>query len=373
MAIPLLLFQTGRRPNASYVDEWQTRSPGLSYAFLDECNATDFLRREYNETFVRAYGSLKSSAVQSDFLSLAFIAKHGGFYIDTDVMPSDVSLMQLSRRAAAAGKDLVYTMHRGLPNLNGPAANISLTVFGAVPNHRSVVAAVDGALERIIARTNSGLQSVAAQSAIAGSSTPECRAWATHTSNALVLHETTSAVDGLGHPVGPDDGGRIRLGGAGYVARLPTRQSTSWVHAEGLVSLQDIYQPPGIVTLPCNGGLRRFAALLEVEKRWTASPTTTSNIAISSSYDSVASAEPLYVEPEPDTIVVAHSIPHMSNKFDILLDIPFAVPPLPQIALAFILLHVVVCSLFAFCACSIYTYRLTYNDNNNMTSRKLGV
>ena len=44
MAIPLLLFQTGRRPDASYVDKWQARSPGLSYAFLDHCNATDFLR-----------------------------------------------------------------------------------------------------------------------------------------------------------------------------------------------------------------------------------------------------------------------------------------------------------------------------------------
>ena len=176
------------------------------------------------------------------------------------MVPSDVSLTQLSRRAAAAGKDLVYTTYRppfvllhGLPSLNGHTDNISLTMFGAVPNHRSVVAAVDGALGRIVARTNSGLHSAASQSSIAGSNAPEVRAWADRASSGLVLHETLGATDGLGHPVGsPEDGGRIRLGGAGYVARLPARKSTMWADVDDLLPPQDIYHPRGIVSSPCS-------------------------------------------------------------------------------------------------------------------------
>jgi hypothetical protein len=87
--IPLRLYQTiDRLDRAGLADAWRSsEGSGLQYVLHDDVLGQRYLNASWGPRFARAFGQLRLGPIRSDFLRLAYVAEHGGFYADADVCP----------------------------------------------------------------------------------------------------------------------------------------------------------------------------------------------------------------------------------------------------------------------------------------------
>mmetsp|Transcript_83137 Transcript_83137/g.146869 ORF Transcript_83137/g.146869 Transcript_83137/m.146869 type:complete len:316 (+) Transcript_83137:71-1018(+) len=86
-SIPRIIMQTSKEASGSerqgHKSAWILRNPGYEYHFLSDAGAVNFLTG-LGPKYASAFGNLKPGAIRADFLRLAWLYKHGGFYIDID-------------------------------------------------------------------------------------------------------------------------------------------------------------------------------------------------------------------------------------------------------------------------------------------------
>lgn len=118
---------------------WKASEPGLQYVLHDDVLGQRYLNASWGPRFARAFGQLALGPIRSDFLRLAYIAEHGGFYADADVCPmGNATLAQL--------RDLGAPLVIVASQFNGELLN---AFFGAVPRHPDLQPLVWAALHHI--------------------------------------------------------------------------------------------------------------------------------------------------------------------------------------------------------------------------------
>ena len=123
--IPLTLYQTIDKLDRPGIGlRWEESEPlGLRRVLHDDVLGQQYLNASWGPRFARAYGQISLGPIRGDFLRLAYIAEHGGFYADADVCPVHNSTLS---RLAASGAPLVIVASM----FSGELLN---AFFGAVP------------------------------------------------------------------------------------------------------------------------------------------------------------------------------------------------------------------------------------------------
>jgi len=104
--IPVTLYQTIDKLDRPGIGlRWEESEPlGLRRVLHDDVLGQQYLNASWGPRFARAYGQISLGPIRGDFLRLAYIAEHGGFYADADVCPVHNSTLS---RLAASGAPLV--------------------------------------------------------------------------------------------------------------------------------------------------------------------------------------------------------------------------------------------------------------------------
>jgi hypothetical protein len=87
--IPRTIVQFWDSPSAPpdvmrLIEEWRDRSPGYSHRLFDDVMAREFIGDIYDAAVLQAYVETDHPAGKSDIFRLAWLAEHGGIYIDAD-------------------------------------------------------------------------------------------------------------------------------------------------------------------------------------------------------------------------------------------------------------------------------------------------
>ncbi|WP_419730540.1 glycosyltransferase [Lichenicola sp.] len=87
-------------------------NPDYEHALFSDDAAQDFLATEYGTRIVDIYRGCFHVAAKADFFRLAYLYRHGGFYVDAD----EVCDRSLDPFLQTGGIEEIYTFSRGLPS-----------------------------------------------------------------------------------------------------------------------------------------------------------------------------------------------------------------------------------------------------------------
>lgn len=199
--VPLLLYQTIDRLDRSGVGGvWRASEAAqshLRYTLHDDVVGQQYLNRSWGPRFARAFGQLALGPIRSDFLRLAYVAEHGGFYADADLCPGANGTLS---RLRAFGAPLVIVRSA----FGGELLN---AFFGATPRHPALQPLVWAAL-RHIERGDRGYSKLA-PTAVAG---PQLMGPLLHAHPQLALNENMT-----GTAYHPEDPGLQLVSCAGLI------------------------------------------------------------------------------------------------------------------------------------------------------------
>jgi hypothetical protein len=68
----------------SIMASWADMNPGFDYILFDDVRARTFLAAHYGREVLVAYHRATSPAMKADLFRLAYLARHGGVYVDAD-------------------------------------------------------------------------------------------------------------------------------------------------------------------------------------------------------------------------------------------------------------------------------------------------
>ncbi len=69
---------------AAIMDSWQRHHPGHERRLFNDATAREFIARTHGAAAARLYGTLRVPAQKADVFRLAYLAVHGGIYVDAD-------------------------------------------------------------------------------------------------------------------------------------------------------------------------------------------------------------------------------------------------------------------------------------------------
>jgi mannosyltransferase OCH1-like enzyme len=113
--IPRAIVQFWDKPEppadvAALIDGWRTNTPGYEHRLFNDITARQFIGECYGQNAASIYDMIEHVAGKSDLFRLAWIAEHGGIYIDADDRcVGDVGLL------LPATSDLVLNWSPGPP------------------------------------------------------------------------------------------------------------------------------------------------------------------------------------------------------------------------------------------------------------------
>jgi mannosyltransferase OCH1-like enzyme len=69
------------------LQKWQDLNPDFNIKFFDDNNIIEFLKEEYDDTYVIFFKCLKFGMYKADFFRYCYLYKYGGYYFDIDIEP----------------------------------------------------------------------------------------------------------------------------------------------------------------------------------------------------------------------------------------------------------------------------------------------
>lgn len=67
--------------------QWHDHNPDFRVDMYDDKRIVDFLKQEYNETYVKFFDDIKLGRHKADFFRYCYLYKRGGIYADIDLVP----------------------------------------------------------------------------------------------------------------------------------------------------------------------------------------------------------------------------------------------------------------------------------------------
>ena len=130
--IPRHIYQIGLHPT-EHTTTWRIANPEYSLTFLTDHDCDALVRAYNNADTARAYAAALVGVIRADLCRLIVISLRGGFYADTDVVPT------APLRLAVPGDATMFSTER-----------YSFELFGAIPRHPFVVHALNSASRHIL-------------------------------------------------------------------------------------------------------------------------------------------------------------------------------------------------------------------------------
>ena len=69
------------------IQKWQDLNPDFNIKFFDDNKIIEFLKKEYDDTYVYFFKSIKFGMYKADFFRYCYLYKYGGYYFDIDIEP----------------------------------------------------------------------------------------------------------------------------------------------------------------------------------------------------------------------------------------------------------------------------------------------
>ena len=69
------------------IQKWQDLNPDFNIIFFDDNNIIEFLKKEYDDTYVNFFKCIKFGMYKADFFRYCYLYKYGGYYFDIDIEP----------------------------------------------------------------------------------------------------------------------------------------------------------------------------------------------------------------------------------------------------------------------------------------------
>lgn len=130
--IPRQIFQIGIHPTPS-IKIWRELNPEYSVNFLNDTDCGTLLT-QYNDTnTTRAYTAARVGVIRADLCRLLVLILRGGFYVDTDVVPTG------SLRSVVPADATMFSTER-----------YSFEFMGSIPNHPFIRHALETSTQNII-------------------------------------------------------------------------------------------------------------------------------------------------------------------------------------------------------------------------------
>ena len=145
----LLISDQGRQEETAA--RWQQANPGLQVTAMDMCDGAKYLSESpfWGEQYASAFRRIRYAAIKSDLVRIAFLAEHGGFYVDSDHVPGNLSLIELVRTVQDAKKNLVLPLVPEKELVKGEQVRVYNALLGAVPRHPGMIHLVVEALNNV--------------------------------------------------------------------------------------------------------------------------------------------------------------------------------------------------------------------------------
>lgn len=87
--IPYIIVQTMKTNKVPFfmynsIKTWAEKNPEYDYYFFDDIKCEEFIKDNYEETYLLCWKMLKVGAAKADLFRWLFLKKNGGFYLDID-------------------------------------------------------------------------------------------------------------------------------------------------------------------------------------------------------------------------------------------------------------------------------------------------
>jgi len=141
--IPKIIFQTSEDKNIpprmfDAINSWLKMNPDYNYYFFDKDARRDFLMKEFDESVVKAYDSIKPGTYKADLWKYCVVYIYGGVYADAK-MVCKVSLDELIDSPFVSVRDR-------------PDASILSAFFCAIPKYPFLKRAIKITVSNILNR-----------------------------------------------------------------------------------------------------------------------------------------------------------------------------------------------------------------------------
>uniref|UniRef100_A0A6V2WV14 Uncharacterized protein n=1 Tax=Emiliania huxleyi TaxID=2903 RepID=A0A6V2WV14_EMIHU len=105
------------------------------------CDGAKYLSESpfWGEQYASAFRRIRYAAIMSDLVRIAYLAEHGGFYVDSDHTPGNLSLIELVRTVQDAKKNLVLPLVPEKELVKGEQVRVYNALLGAVPRHPGMI------------------------------------------------------------------------------------------------------------------------------------------------------------------------------------------------------------------------------------------
>ena len=115
------------------------------------CDGAKYLSESpfWGEQYASAFRRIRYAAIKSDLVRIAYLAEHGGFYVDSDHVPGNLSLIELVRTVQDAKKNLVLPLVPEKELVKGEQVRVYNALLGAVPRHPGMIHLVVEALNNV--------------------------------------------------------------------------------------------------------------------------------------------------------------------------------------------------------------------------------
>ena len=69
------------------IQKWKDLNPDFNIKFFDDNQIIEFLKKEYDDTYVHFFKCIKFGMYKADFFRYCYLYKYGGYYFDIDIEP----------------------------------------------------------------------------------------------------------------------------------------------------------------------------------------------------------------------------------------------------------------------------------------------
>jgi len=144
----MLIIQTGKAETSDKSRLWKNVNPGFEYQYYNDKQALEFLQNHFSSfpAVMQAFKDFIPGAFRADLFRYAVVYIEGGFYMDLDIIPFNIT--QWAIEGFRSNSDLIAVRDRDTPDGAGPFG-IWQGAFGAKKHSKFIINAIQKITEHV--------------------------------------------------------------------------------------------------------------------------------------------------------------------------------------------------------------------------------